>query len=58
VAVLPAAHNRALRRRVVEDGRFYIVGVELAGGYYLRSALMNPLVDDSDLDRLCELCRG
>jgi len=56
------AHNRALRTRVVEDGRFYIVGTQLAGGYYLRSTLMNPLIETRDLDELLdylrELCRG
>ena len=54
-------HNRALRRRVVEDGRFYIVGTQLPGGYYLRSTLMNPLIEERDLDELLdylrELCR-
>jgi glutamate/tyrosine decarboxylase-like PLP-dependent enzyme len=56
------AHNRALRRRVVEDGRFYIVGTELPGGYYLRSTIMNPLIQPSDFDELLahlrELCRA
>src|SRR5690606_28046984 len=46
------AHNRTLRQRVVEDGRFYIVGTELSGGYYLRSAIMNPLTEPSDFDEL------
>jgi L-2,4-diaminobutyrate decarboxylase len=56
------AHNRALRQRVVEDGRFYIVGTDLPGGYFLRSSIMNPLVEDHDLDALLdhlrELCRA
>ncbi len=51
------ADNRELRRRVVEDGRFYIVGTQLAGGYYLRSTLMNPLTESSDLDALLEHLR-
>jgi L-2,4-diaminobutyrate decarboxylase len=55
------AHNRALRQRVVEDGRFYIVGTQLPGGYYLRSTIMNPLTEPSDFDDLLghlrELCR-
>ncbi|MEO8698818.1 MAG: aminotransferase class I/II-fold pyridoxal phosphate-dependent enzyme [Kofleriaceae bacterium] len=46
------AHNRALRRRVVEDGRFYIVGTQLPSGYFLRSTLMNPLIESRDLDDL------
>ena len=55
------AHNRQLRQRVVEDGRFYIVGTQLPGGYYLRSSIMNPLTEPSDFDELLghvrELCR-
>jgi L-2,4-diaminobutyrate decarboxylase len=56
------AHNRALRQRVLEDGRFYIVGTQLPGGYHLRSTLMNPLIEDRDLDELIAhlqaLCRS
>jgi L-2,4-diaminobutyrate decarboxylase len=56
------AHNRALRQRVVEDGRFYIVGTQLPSGYHLRSTLMNPLAEPSDLDDLLDhlraLCRA
>jgi len=55
------AHNRALQQRVVEDGRFYIVGTQLPRGYFLRSTLMNPLTEPSDLtglvDHLRALCR-
>lgn len=46
------AHQRALRRRVVEDGRWYVVGTQLADGYWLRSAVMNPLAEEEDLDGL------
>jgi len=46
------AHNRGLRQKVVEDGRFYIVGTQLPRGYFLRSTLMNPLIEPSDLDAL------
>ncbi|HUJ57097.1 MAG TPA: pyridoxal-dependent decarboxylase [Kofleriaceae bacterium] len=56
------AHNRALRDRVVHDGRFYIVGTQLPRGYFLRSTLMNPLIEERDLDDLLDhlraLCRG
>jgi L-2,4-diaminobutyrate decarboxylase len=46
-------HNRQLRQRVVEDGKFYVVGIELPPrGYFLRSALMNPLTESRDLDEL------
>ncbi|HWU88998.1 MAG TPA: pyridoxal-dependent decarboxylase, partial [Kofleriaceae bacterium] len=55
------AHNRALRTRVVGDGRFYIVGTQLPRGYFLRSTLMNPRIESTDLVELLEhlraLCR-
>ncbi|HEY5922819.1 MAG TPA: aminotransferase class I/II-fold pyridoxal phosphate-dependent enzyme [Kofleriaceae bacterium] len=55
------AHNRQLRQRVVEDGRFYIVGTELPTGYFLRSTIMNPLIEPADFDDLLAhlrtLCR-
>jgi L-2,4-diaminobutyrate decarboxylase len=54
--------NRALRQRIVEDGKFYIVGTQLADGYYLRSTIMNPLIEPSDFDELLAhlrtLCRA
>lgn len=46
------AHNRALRTKVLERGEFYVVGTQLPGGYYLRSALMNPLITSADLGAL------
>ncbi len=46
------SHNRALRTRVVEDGRFYVVGTQLPAGYFLRSTIMNPLIEVRDLDAL------
>jgi len=55
------ADNRALQQRVVEDGRFYIVGTMLGDTYYLRATIMNPLTEESDFDQLLEhlrsLCR-
>jgi L-2,4-diaminobutyrate decarboxylase len=55
------AHNRALRERVARDGTFYVVGTQLPRGYFLRSTIMNPLIETSDLDALLEhlrkLCR-
>jgi L-2,4-diaminobutyrate decarboxylase len=41
-----------VRRRVLERGRFYILQTRLATGVVLRSALMNPLTEDVDLDAL------
>ena len=56
------ADNRALRQRVVEDGKFYVVGTQLTDGYYLRSTIMNPLIEPSDFDDLLAhlrtLCRA
>jgi len=52
------AHNRALRQRVVEDGRFYIVGTMLGETYYLRSTIMNPLIEPSDFDHLLDHLRA
>lgn len=58
---LRGADNRALREACVRDGRFYIVGTQLAGSYWLRSTVMNPLTEPSDFDALLEhlrsLCR-
>ena len=51
------AQSRTLRQRVVEDGRFYIVGAQLPDGYYLRSTIMNPLIEPSDFDELIEHLR-
>jgi L-2,4-diaminobutyrate decarboxylase len=52
------AHNKALRQRVVEDGTFYVVGVQLDGSYWLRSTIMNPLTEPSDFDALLEHLRS
>ena len=52
------AHNRALRQRVVEDSRFYIVATQLPTGTYLRSAVMNPLTESEDLGELLEHIRA
>ncbi|MDQ3334832.1 MAG: aminotransferase class I/II-fold pyridoxal phosphate-dependent enzyme [Myxococcota bacterium] len=52
------AHNRALKKRVVEDGKFYIVGTQLPSGYHLRSTLMNPLTETRDLDELLDHLRS
>jgi L-2,4-diaminobutyrate decarboxylase len=51
------ADNRALRGKAIEGGKFYLVGTELAGSYHLRTTLMNPLTEPSDLDELLEYLR-
>jgi L-2,4-diaminobutyrate decarboxylase len=50
-------HNRALRERVVTDGRFYIVGTQLPAGYHLRSTIMNPLTEATDISALLDHLR-
>jgi L-2,4-diaminobutyrate decarboxylase len=52
------AHNRALRRRVIENGRFYLVGTELPRGYFLRTTIMNPLIEPADLTELLDHLRA
>ncbi len=52
------AHQRRIRQRLVERGHFYIVTTELGGNVWLRSALMNPLVEAQDLDGLLAELRG
>jgi L-2,4-diaminobutyrate decarboxylase len=56
------AHNRGLRKACAEDGRFYIAGTQLTEGYFLRSAIMNPLIEPGDFDDLLDhlrlLCRS
>lgn len=52
-----SADNRALREAVRRDGRFYIVGTQLPGGYYLRSTVMNPLTEPADFDALFDHLR-
>jgi L-2,4-diaminobutyrate decarboxylase len=44
--------NRTLRKAVVQSGEFYIVQTELDGTIWLRTALMNAMTDDVDLERL------
>ena len=41
-----------MRRRLLERGRFYILQTRLPPGTVLRSALMNPLTEERDLDDL------
>jgi L-2,4-diaminobutyrate decarboxylase len=44
--------NRTIRREIVRSGEFYIVQTELEGVIWLRTALMNAMTEDSDLERL------
>ncbi|MDM8001781.1 MAG: aminotransferase class I/II-fold pyridoxal phosphate-dependent enzyme [Bacteroidota bacterium] len=44
--------NRMIRKALVHSGEFYIVQTELNGKIWLRTALMNAVTDDRDLERL------
>jgi L-2,4-diaminobutyrate decarboxylase len=44
--------NKRLRKSVLEEGSFYLVQTDLAGYTWLRTALMNPLTQLSDLEHL------
>lgn len=46
------ARTRAIRETLVRAGGFYIVGTTLPDGYYLRSAFMNPMATEDDLQAL------
>lgn len=44
--------NGAIRKSLLEDGRFYIVQTILNGELYLRVSLMNPLTSETELQEL------
>lgn len=46
--------NQQLRKRLLEDGSFYIVQTMLRGDTFLRVSLMNPLTSETDLLALLE----
>lgn len=60
---LPAAagdvdeHNRQLRRRLLHDGRFYVVQATLPRGVFLRTTLINPRTTPADLQALLATIR-
>ncbi|MFS8068775.1 MAG: pyridoxal phosphate-dependent decarboxylase family protein [Byssovorax sp.] len=41
-----------LRRRLIEDGSFYLVQTRLPAGVFLRITIINPATSDADLDAL------
>ena len=49
------ALQTTLRRRLIEDGSFYLVQTRLPAGVFLRIAVINPATSDADLDAL--VCR-
>jgi L-2,4-diaminobutyrate decarboxylase len=46
--------NAAVRRKVVADGRFYLVQVHRPDGLWLRTTLLNPLTTEDDLRALLD----
>jgi L-2,4-diaminobutyrate decarboxylase len=51
------ALQAAVRRRVLERGRYYVLQTRLGGRTVLRAALMNPLIEEIDLDGLLDEIR-
>ena len=47
-----------LRRSLLERGQGYLTQTRVAGRIYLRSTIMNPLMEERDLDRLMQQIRG
>jgi L-2,4-diaminobutyrate decarboxylase len=46
--------NANIRKRLLEEGKFYIVQTTLADKLYLRVSLMNPLTTETDLTALLD----
>ncbi|WP_435356494.1 pyridoxal phosphate-dependent decarboxylase family protein [Emticicia sp. SJ17W-69] len=46
--------NSAIRKQLLEDGKFYIVQTSLKENIYLRVSLMNPLTTETDLNALLD----
>lgn len=51
-------YQAAVRRKVLERGRYYLLQARLGGRVVMRAALMNPLTDDADLDGLLDEIRA
>ena len=52
------AHQARLRRTLVQSGAFHLTQVMLHEQLWLRTTLMNPLTQESDLDALLDAIRG
>lgn len=52
------ALQAAVRQRVIERGRYYLLQTKLRGRTVMRAALMNPLTDDADLDGILDEIRA
>jgi len=51
------ALQRRVRRKIVDEGRYFLVDAELSGKLWLRTTLMNPLTEPSDLEQLLDEIR-
>lgn len=51
------AHQRALRQRLLADGRFYVVQATLPKGVFLRTTFSNPRTTTADLEALLQRIR-
>ncbi|WP_035334890.1 aminotransferase class V-fold PLP-dependent enzyme [Dokdonia sp. PRO95] len=49
--------NQSIRKALLEDGEFYIVGTSLRGEFYLRTTFMNPFTTRTHSLRLLNLIR-
>jgi L-2,4-diaminobutyrate decarboxylase len=54
----PDALQRRERRRILEEGSFYLTETHLPSGVFLRVSLMNPRTTDEDLEQLLERIRA
>jgi len=55
---LRGADQAAIRRRLLAEGRFYLVQTTLPAGVFLRVTLINPATSDADLAALLDAVRA
>jgi len=51
---MPSGSVAGIRKKIVDDGRFYIVQVRRPDGIWLRCTLSHPLTTDADLDAIID----
>jgi L-2,4-diaminobutyrate decarboxylase len=52
-----SSDQAGIRNRLVQSGAFHLTQVKLGEQLWLRTTIMNPLTDESDLDVLLEKIR-